>query len=72
MTDGFAPVEACIPNIGAAGRRRRLRFGVAGWIVAGAGLLYLLAVDADRAWRFLLVLPFWAGAIGFFQHREKT
>lgn len=64
--------EACIPNIGPGQRRRRLRFGLAAWAVAGVALGALLLLDAGRGWRLLLALPFWAGAIGFFQHREKT
>ncbi|MEJ2502507.1 MAG: hypothetical protein P8177_04185 [Gemmatimonadota bacterium] len=42
------------------------------WDVALGALALLLAVDAGRTWRLLLGLPFWAGALGFFQHREKT
>lgn len=42
-------------------------------LVAGAGLAALLVgLHADRLWRLLLCLPFWAGALGILQAREKT
>ena len=63
---------ACITNIGPRERRRRLRFGVV-LLVAGAALAVLLiGIDVHRLWRFLLFLPFWAGAAGVLQAREKT
>jgi hypothetical protein len=63
---------ACVPNIGPAERRKRLRFGLGAWAVALGGLAILLGTDAPRAWRLALLLPFWGGALGFLQHREKT
>jgi hypothetical protein len=62
----------CVPNIGPGGRRRRLWLGAMAWGVTAVGLAFLLAVDAPRTWRLVLALPAWAGAIGFFQYREKT
>lgn len=62
----------CIPNIGPGERRKRLRSGLAAWAVAALILALLLATDAHTLWRLLLILPLWGGAIGFFQHREKT
>ncbi|MFZ2493386.1 MAG: hypothetical protein WA208_18045 [Thermoanaerobaculia bacterium] len=42
-------------------------------LIAGAGLAALLVgLQADRLWRLLLFLPFWAGALGILQAREKT
>jgi hypothetical protein len=64
--------EVCRPNIGAAQRRRRLVVGWMGVGLALAGLIALAAADAGRAWRLLLAGPFYAAAIGFLQHREKT
>ena len=62
----------CIANIGRRERQKRLRFGVV-LLAAGAGLAMLLvALGADRPWRLLLVLPFWAGGAGVLQAREKT
>lgn len=36
--------------------------------VAGA----LMAFDAARAWRLVTYLPFWMGALGLIQAKEKT
>lgn len=63
---------ACIANIGPRGRLRRMRLGVA-MLALGAGLVAaLVASDAHRAWRLLGFVPFWAGALGVMQAREKT
>ena len=64
--------EACVPNIGPGERRRRLAFGLVAWAAAAVALVALLILDADRLWRLALFVPLWAGALGFFQHREKT
>jgi len=32
----------------------------------------LQVLDAPRTWRILTFLPFWAAALGFLQHKEKT
>lgn len=64
--------EVCIVNIGPLERRKRMRFGAV-VLIAGAGLAALLVgLQADRLWRLLLFLPFWAGALGILQAREKT
>jgi len=59
-------------NIGVAEQRKRLLFGVvalvAGVIIAGL----LIAVRAPLLWRLPLILVFYAGALGFFQSRDKT
>lgn len=63
---------ACVANIGARLRRRRMRFGVA-LLMAGAGFVVLLTgIEVHRLWRLALFLPFWAGAVGVFQARGKT
>ena len=63
---------ACIANIGHRERRRRMGFGVV-LLAAGVGLAALLVgLQADRLWRLLLFLPFWAGAVGVLQAWEKT
>lgn len=49
-----------------------MRFGAV-LLITGAGLAVLLVViDAHRLWRLILCLPFWAGALGVLQAREKT
>lgn len=63
---------APIPNIGARQRRYRL---VVGLVAAAASVLALgtlLGTGAPRIARLLAALPFWAGALGLLQHREKT
>lgn len=64
--------ETCVANIGPGERRQRLRAGIVGWAIAAAGLVALLIFDVTRLARLALALPLWLGAIGFFQHREKT
>ena len=72
MTAAKAPAPACLANIGPRERRRRMRFGAA-LLVVGAGLAALVVgIGAHRLWRLLLFLPFWAGAVGVLQAREKT
>lgn len=72
MTPASETAAVCIANIGPRERRRRMRFGVV-LLVTGAGLAALLVgIDAHRLWRLLLFLPFWAGAVGLLQAREKT
>lgn len=65
-------MHACIPNIGPARQRRRLRLGAAGLIVAVVLAAALAAADAHPALHTLIALPLYSAALGFFQHREKT
>ena len=72
MTPACDSVPVCIANIGPRERRKRLAFGVV-LLVVGAGLAALLVgMETRRFWRLALFLPFWAGAIGVLQTREKT
>jgi hypothetical protein len=49
-----------------------MRIGLA-LLVAGAGFAaVLVGLQADRLWRLLLFVPFWLGAVGVLQAREKT
>jgi hypothetical protein len=62
----------CIPNIGPAERRKRLRFG---FLLLGIGVVLaavLLSTGAARAWRLVVLLPLWSAAVGFVQVRDKT
>ncbi len=70
--NGEVSGEVCIANIGPGERRRRLLFGLVAWATAVAILAALLFLDASRLWRLTLLGPLWAGALGFFQYREKT
>lgn len=63
---------ACTPNIGLKQRRMRLAVGAAATLAGATLLATLLATEAPRMARLLVALPFWAGAVGILQHREKT
>ena len=59
-------------NIGPGERRKRLLMGVTMLAVGASLALTLILIGAPRQWRLTLFLPFWMGALGFFQAREKT
>ena len=64
--------SVCMMNIGPRERMKRMRFGMA---AMGAGLVVtgvLVAMQVHHAIRLCAFLPFFAGAIGIFQAREKT
>ena len=62
----------CIPNISAAERRKRLRFGLIAFVISIAILAVLLATGISRWWRLPLYLLFASAATGYFQWRDKT
>lgn len=64
--------DACVANIGRKQRRVRLAVGALATLAGATLLAALLATEAPRAARLLVALPFWAGAVGILQHREKT
>lgn len=68
MSDG----EVCMMNIGPKERRKRMRFGIAGFALGFAALAGLLAAGTTPGWRLLVFLPFLLGATGYFQARDKT
>jgi len=59
-------------NIGQRERRKRLAVGIValsvGVIISGL----LVAVRAPLVWRLPLFVPFYVGALGFYQARDKT
>ena len=63
---------ARVANIGAAERQKRLAFGMVALIVGAAIAVLLVYIRAPLIWRLPLYLPFLAGALGFFQARDKT
>ena len=64
--------ELCVPNIGPNERRKRLRAGLVQLGVAFVALAVMMATHTPRAYRLLLVLPFWGAGAGVFQYLEKT
>lgn len=64
--------ETSIANIGPRQRRRRLIGGSVALGVAALLSAWLIAGDAPRWWRLLLVVPLFAAASGILQYREKT
>ncbi len=61
-----------VANIGPRGRQRRVLMGAAALAGGGVLLALLLLLGVDRGWRALLVVPFWAGALGVLQARAHT
>ncbi len=59
-------------NIGPGERRKRLWMGVTMLVVGALVALALILAGAQRWWRVALFIPFWMGALGLFQAREKT
>jgi|KBSMisStaDraftv2_1062788.scaffolds.fasta_scaffold1102237_1 hypothetical protein len=62
----------CIPNIGPREKRRRWIVGISALIFAIAVAVVLLATDAPRASRLLLLAPFWVGALALFEAASST
>ena len=62
----------CIANIGPEQQRKRLRFGLATFAIGVVIAALLIFFRVDSLWRISLILPFYLGAIGFFQARDKT
>lgn len=65
------PTERVI-NIGARERRKRLLVGIVALSVGVVIAVLLVVVRAPLVWRLPLFLPFYVGALGFFQARDKT
>ena len=64
------PTSSYIPgvcNIGPAERRMRRAWGIFGISTGIILLVYFIVVDAELAWRFLLLAPFTAGALCLLQ-----
>ena len=61
-----------VANIDARGRRRRLIGGAVWLVVATIATAALGIARARSGWYALLVVPFTAAALGYFQAREKT
>ncbi len=64
--------EACVANISAAERRKRLISGAVGLVIALGILGALMLAGASRWWRLALYPMFAVAAVGYFQWRDKT
>lgn len=64
--------EVCVPNIGPREHARRLRIGVAMFIVAIVMAVLLMTTGAARIWRATVFLPLLIGAFGVLQVRAHT
>ena len=64
--------EDCYANIGPDGIRKRRIGGIVAILVGIALVAVLIALQQPRTWRALAFAPFWLGALGWFQAREKT
>jgi hypothetical protein len=62
----------CMPNIGPAGRRQRVRFGAIVLGVSVVAAAAMIAMHAPRWSRLVLVVPLASAMTGFLQAREKT
>jgi hypothetical protein len=65
-------IDECIPNIGPEERKKRITFGSVLMAVGATAAIYMVASGTQRPLRLLVMLPFWAGAVGLFQARDKT
>ena len=63
---------ARVANIGPRGCVRRRLIGAGALLPGVAALVVLWSLDAGRAPRLALLLPFWLGALGFGQARHRT
>ena len=59
-------------NIGVGECRKRLNFGLVALAVGIVIAVVFIFTGVDGWWRVGLFLPFWLGALGFFQSMEKT
>lgn len=64
--------DARIGNIGPGERRKRLVQGIVALAVGVIAVGALVAMRAAPGWIFVAFVPFWAGALGLIQARERT
>ena len=71
MSDAAIPA-ACVANIGPRGIRLRRRIGLAGFLAGAVFGLVLVLTGAPTSWRVMATAPFFVGALGWLQARERT
>ncbi len=68
----MAAIRARAANIALGGQRQRFVKGVGGLAIGVAAAVVLIALGMSPGWLALLIVPFWFGALGLIQAREKT
>ena len=68
---GISP-SVSVANIGPRERRKRLGAGIVAVVVGVASSGFLVYFGARPVWSLLLFFPFFIGALGYFQSRDKT
>jgi len=71
-TGASSASQVCIANIGPQQQRKRLTFGLVMFAVGIAVAALMIFARIDLGWRIGLFLPFYMGAVGYFQARAKT
>ena len=64
--------ESCIANIGPRERQKRLVFGVIALFLSVMISAIFVIEGVPPIWRLVLFVPLFAGALGFFQARDRT
>jgi hypothetical protein len=64
--------ESSIANIGPRERQKRLVFGVAALFLSVVISAIFVIEGVRLIWRLMLFVPLFAGALGFFQARDRT
>jgi hypothetical protein len=64
--------ESCISNIGPRERQKRLIFGVTALFLSVVISAIFVIEGVRPIWRLMLFVPLFAGALGFFQARDRT
>jgi hypothetical protein len=64
--------ESCIANIGPRESRKRLIFGVVALLLSVVISAVFVVQGVRPIWRLSLFVPLFAGALGFFQARDRT
>lgn len=64
--------QVCIANIGPQQQRARLTFGLVLFAIGIVIAALMIFARIDIWWRIALILPFYMGAVGFFQAHDKT
>ncbi|HEX3534298.1 MAG TPA: hypothetical protein VHT23_08755 [Gemmatimonadaceae bacterium] len=64
--------SVCIANIGPQERRKRLLFGITALAVSVVISFFFVFYGVRPVFRLPLFVPLFAGALGFFQARDRT